>query len=235
MIRTVIFDIDGTLYDYYSANDRAMDAIQNYACENFGWSEEQFRKAHKEAYDILYQKAEGTAASHSRMIRYGILAERAGLSEVHALNMDEIYWTAFIKDIVPFPDLPETITSLKEDGYRIGIGTNMTAYPQYLKLRRLGLLDLFDFVMTSEEALAEKPRKQFFLCCAEKAGCAPQECLFIGDEMEKDVQGALSAGMHARLFCPQDTGKEGMPDPSLLFRSYRDLPELVWKISETEA
>ena len=38
MIKSVIFDIDNTLYDYDSANSAAMTAIEDYALENFGRS-----------------------------------------------------------------------------------------------------------------------------------------------------------------------------------------------------
>ncbi len=224
MIKTVIFDIDGTLYDYNTASGKAMAAISEYVCTKYGWTREMFNAAHKEAFDALNRQAKGTAASHNRLIRYGLLAEQHGLSQSDALAMDEIYWTAFIRDIVPFPYLAEALACLKKNGIRIGAGTNMTAYAQYLKLRKLELLDAFDFIVTSEEALAEKPKETFFERCAERAGCAPEECLFIGDETEKDVNGARRIGMHALLVSLDEANAEG--NEGVLY-SYRDLPEII--------
>ena len=37
MMKAVIFDIDGTLYDYDSANEASMKVLAAYASEQFGW------------------------------------------------------------------------------------------------------------------------------------------------------------------------------------------------------
>ena len=87
-------------------------------------------------------------------------------------------------------------------GVRIGLGTDMTAYMQYEKLIRLGLMEYMDFIVSSEEAGTDKPGNAFFMLCARKAGCLPGECLFIGDNIVRDYGGAAAAGMQARWFIP---------------------------------
>ena len=67
-----------------------------------------------------------------------------------------------------------------------------------------------DFVVTSEEAGCEKPEKAFYELCIKKAGCLPEECLMIGDSLEKDVLGAKAAGMQAMQF------HKGMTLPTLI-------------------
>ena len=76
----------------------------------------------------------------------------------------------------------------------------MTAHIQFRKLEKLSLLSFVDFVVTSEEAGCEKPEKSFYELCIEKAGCLPEECLMIGDSLEKDVLGAKTAEMQAMRF-----------------------------------
>ena len=41
MLKAVIFDIDGTLYDYDSANEASMKALAAYAAEQLGWELDQ--------------------------------------------------------------------------------------------------------------------------------------------------------------------------------------------------
>ena len=44
----------------------------------------------------------------------------------------------------------------------------MTAYVQYRKLEAIGVTSYIDFIVTSEEAGAEKPHYHFFDICVEK-------------------------------------------------------------------
>ena len=233
MIRCVIFDIDGTLYDYQRANAAGMKAIQTYCTAEFGWSEARFEAAHKAAYDGQYEAAKGTASSHSRLIRYGRMMESEQLPLTHALMLDELYWSAMLEGAECYVGLKQALEELREAGYRLGIGTNMTAYPQYCKLRKLGILSDFDFLVTSEEALAEKPAAGLFERCVAYARCEADECLYIGDEVKKDVQGAENAGLNALLYDPEGTRHSAGDLPSeKVFEHYEKLPSLIRKMRQ---
>ena len=152
--------------------------------------------------------------------------------------MNELYWNILISAMEPSPHAEETIRALKKAGIRIGCGTDMTARIQFQKLERLGSLDAFDFLVSSEEAGADKPAPEMFALCAEKAGVLPEECLFVGDSRKKDVLGALNAGMHAAWYCPEgeNAGKTEAPVPKEVTagRAYtiRDLSEILRLIRE---
>ena len=76
----------------------------------------------------------------------------------------------------------------------------MTADIQYQKIRALGIGEWIDGVVTSEEAGIEKPGKEFFLLCLEKAMCNSSECAFVGDSLKGDVLGACAVGMQGVLY-----------------------------------
>ena len=71
--------------------------------------------------------------------------------------MYSLYWDTLIEKSEISPGAAETICALKERGIRVGIGSDMTAWVQYRKLEKLGILQYFDFVVTSEESNADKP------------------------------------------------------------------------------
>lgn len=58
-----------------------------------------------------------------------------------------------------------------------------------------------DFVITSYEAGVEKPNSKIFRKAIEAANvkCEPSEALHIGNEMDKDFEGARNAGWNAIL------------------------------------
>lgn len=188
MIKALIFDLDNTLYDYDAAHAVAFRGVADYVRQAFGLSPEEFAARHRQADQALQAHTGGPcAAIHSRLIRYQLMLEALGQPLVHGPRMAERYWSLFLEAMEPVPGVRESLAEWKAAGYIIGLGTNMTADYQFAKLERLGLLEQFHFLVTSEEAGAEKPEGRLFACCVEKAGCAPEECLFVGDNFEMDV------------------------------------------------
>jgi putative hydrolase of the HAD superfamily len=201
MIKAVIFDIDNTLYSYDAAHAAAWEVLCGYAREHLGMDREEFTRCHKEAMEIVKERlGADCAALHDRCLRYQILLEKHTLPLHHALTMSERYWDTLIRAAVPTPGIMECLPNLKEAGYILGIGTDMTLEYQLKKLIGLQMLPYFDFVVTSEEVNTEKPGEKLFLTCARKAGVTPGECLFVGDNLRKDIQGSRNAGMKALWF-----------------------------------
>lgn len=210
VIRTVIFDIDDTLYHFREADAAAIDALAAYAAEHFGWPKERFRERHAEVRLALVERQGMSGSCRSRILRFQQLLEEEGLPLFpHAAALHDLYWETLFSAMEPYEGCPEVVRELKERDLRIGIGTDMTAYMQLRKLEKLGVLPYVDFMVSSEEAGWEKPSQAFFGLCAKKAQCAPGECLFIGDNAAKDYEGALAAGMHALLFAPDREAADG--------------------------
>ena len=73
MIKTVILDLDDTLYDYQAGNRLGMDALKQYCREHFGMEEEAFQEKMKEAWLVVSERMGTARASvHNRLIRYQI-------------------------------------------------------------------------------------------------------------------------------------------------------------------
>lgn len=202
MWKAVIFDIDNTLYDFDAGSRCGTAATVAYAKKHLGLSGEVFLASCQQAMSEQFRDHGMTAGCHSRAIRYMMVMEQHGLPYYHAAILNDLYWAELLRVIVPYEGVRELITDLRRQGVRIGVGTDMTADWQLKKLDRLGLLELMDFIVTSEEAEREKPSKPFFDLVLKKAGCRPEECLFIGDNLKKDVLGALDAGMSALWYQP---------------------------------
>lgn len=197
-MQTVFFDLDNTLYDYDAAHAAAYPAVQRYAEANLGLDAAAFNEAHRAAAREMAACTGGNcAAVHNRLIRYQQIVESLGKPLVCAVRMAEIYWSTFVAEIRPFPDAADCLRSFRSAGFRVAIGTNMTADYQFAKLEALGLLQLIDLLVSSEEANAEKPDPRFFALCAKRARCAPAACVFVGDNLEGDALAAQRAGMQA--------------------------------------
>lgn len=214
MIKAVIFDIDNTLYSYDAAHETAFAALCGYMKRHFDMDAATFTDLHKKAMAVVKGRLGGEcAALHNRLLRYQVLLEMEKLPlHPHALAMNDLYWDTLIEAAQPSPGAAECIPALKKAGYILGIGTDMTVDYQLKKLTKLQMLPWFDFIVSSEEVLTEKPDRKLFLLCAEKAGAAPEECLFVGDNLEKDIFGAKEAGMQALWFAPSREQRAEHPE-----------------------
>lgn len=197
-IKTVIFDLDNTLYNYTKADQAAKKELYGY-CENrFGLTAKEAADLQSEMFEKQQKDMHGQAASHSRLIRYQMMLEKLEKPLFpHALAMCGAYWDTFLDHLEIEPGAAELLRALKLYGIRIGCGTNMTTRVQFEKIRRLNIGPYMDFIVTSEEAGVEKPSMGFFTYLVNKAGCAPEECLFIGDNFSGDFEGSLKAGLSA--------------------------------------
>ena len=199
MIKEVIFDIDSTLYDYEHGHACGMKQMSRYVKEQFGVEEEEFEQIYKKLNkEVAERLGRDNAAIHSRSIRLQNMLEQWGQPLFpHLKKLYHLYWDTLLEVSKPEPGSLEAVRGLCEMGVSIGIGTDMTTRMQYEKLESLGFAPYVKHIVTSQEAGYEKPHPEFMALCVRKDGCAPEECVFVGDTFKKDVLGDLDAGMHA--------------------------------------
>lgn len=104
--------------------------------------------------------------------------------------------------ITLYPDTIPCLEELKQLGLQMGVITQTLWTEEEfrrLHLKREGIEDYFDLVLTTESIGIDKPDTRLYLKAAYLAGRSPQEILHVGDSYELDVKGARSANMRAIL------------------------------------
>ncbi len=97
-------------------------------------------------------------------------------------------------------EVPVTLAGLRAAGYRLGIASNFDH-----RLRNVlagGPLQALPLVVSSEVGW-RKPAGGFFAAICRTFEAAPQEVLYVGDDLENDYDGARAAGFAAILFDPR--------------------------------
>ena len=192
-IRAVIFDLDDTLID---------------RCTMFwNWAVD-FMQQHTELSDASILDVVSRLAAFERRgatPRVEVFRFFESEAEKHraAFSLAQIqrsYLEDYYRYTVVFDDTLETLAALKEAGYPLGIITNGHKELQGQKIARAGLAALMTVILISEAVGFAKPDKRIFHLAAEQLGYAPSECLYVGDRFEWDVEGPLSAGMHACFY-----------------------------------
>ena len=159
----------------------------------------------------------------------------AGLGvAAESLDVDEVL-RAYDWNVVPgtvvFPDVPPILKALRLAGLKLGIVTN-ASQPMAMRdaeLETHGLLEFFpDCRLSAADAGYIKPDPRIFARALERLGTAPEETVFIGDNPDADIAGALSVGMKAVLrVTDRELGEGALSGYQPRLRSLAGLPAIL--------
>ena len=106
-----------------------------------------------------------------------------------------------------FDDVLPTLKALKEQEFTLGLLTNASIDMIAVNCE-LGLQPYLDFVVTSQEAGAEKPKPPIFLAALERAGVHASKAIHVGDQYKLDVEGARGVGIKPVLIDRYDANTD---------------------------
>ncbi|MEM0027306.1 MAG: HAD family hydrolase [Ignisphaera sp.] len=129
-----------------------------------------------------------------------MLAERLGIETNKVLEaISDAFASADPKDII-FGDVIDTLELLHRLGFKLGVIGNTVFWSSIYTidlLKRLGIYNIFEALVFSDETRINKPDRRIFFIFAKKIGEEPKRIAHVGDSVIEDVGGALSAGMKA--------------------------------------
>ena len=103
----------------------------------------------------------------------------------------------------------EMLKDLKKMGLKTAVVSNFDERLPIV-LDQLKLLNLFDYLITSVAAEAEKPSTRIFEYAVKVIGIEPEKGLHVGDNYEEDVIPARLVGMQALLFDEQSKSTDAL-------------------------
>ena len=242
-LKGVLFDFDDTLVDWSGVQLgwREIEAARLSRVKDYVWQKtraywlttDSLLEAYSQDTRAAWSQALVTLrAPHMPNILLNTL-KRLGVA-TDTLDVDEIL-RAYDWNVVPgavvFPDVPPMLLVLRQAGIKLGIVTN-ASQPMAMRdaeLEAHGLISYFpDCRLSAADAGYLKPDRRIFACALERLGTKPEETIFIGDNPDADIAGALSVGMKAVLRVSQRAAENGT------FTSYQprlhslaQLPEIL--------
>jgi HAD superfamily hydrolase (TIGR01509 family) len=195
---TVLFDLDDTLFDH-TATSRA--ALRATTCELSFFATVEFEPFYHYYSDLLealhLRVLAGTCSyAEARRLRFeGLLARyQPTATPADAERLADAYYVQYPRQRQPVPGALALLQALRPH-YRIGIITNNRTAEQADKLHFLGMTELVDALITSEDVGVPKPDPRIFQAALQQLEAQPAETVLVGDNWHADVLGALGMGI----------------------------------------
>lgn len=106
---------------------------------------------------------------------------------------------------------------------QVGIITNGSTQRQKAKITHTGLASYFDVILISEEVGLTKPDKRIFELALNQLHVQPEEALFVGDDLEKDIAGCQQARMKGIWYNPHRLTNPTDIKPDAVIHSFEQL------------
>ena len=123
-----------------------------------------------------------------------------------------------------YPYAREVLDVLREH-YPLAVVTDAQSTYARGELRRVGLLGYFDPIIVSGDHGYRKPDRRLFQLALDGMGAAAQNCLYVGNDMHRDIYGAREAGLTTVMF-NSDQGVKAYRDCAPDY-TITDLPDLL--------
>jgi len=217
MKNTVLFDLGGTLVEYFERSEfpnilkQAINEVQSYLSQRRLLQispEVMWRRVSEEDYEAKDYRVRPLEERLARIFQLDDLAQSSDL--VKAMCQ------CFMKPIFArgrcYEDTLPTLQELRSRGFKTAIVSNTTwGSPANLwreEIKRLGLSAYVDVVVFCRDVGWRKPAKQIFEFTLKKLQVLPQHCIFVGDDPRWDLVGPRAVGIEALLIDRQGTSQD---------------------------
>lgn len=218
-MRTVIFDLDGTLAD--TSGD--LIAAANVCFRDMGLG------------DVLVPDQDaGIALRGGRMMLTRGLERVGQMDEAQVAayypKLLEAYADAIDHHTVLYPGAMDAVEALRDEGFGVGICTNKPEGLAELLLQRLGVRDAFASLIGADTLPVRKPDPEPLFEAARRAGGDPALTCLIGDS-DTDRKTAKAGGVPSVLVTFGPSGDDmAALEPEALLADFADLPATVRRL-----
>ena len=200
-IKNLIFDLDNTLYDFSKIWEKSNKLIFEYLKYDSVVSYEEFFRIYKSVNNKLLEEVlQGNMKLvELRNKRLMLTLEKLGilLTDEDCRFYYEKQFEFILESIEPDEEINSWINRLSKTNNMILL-TNGKSYEQRMKLKKLGLENIFKLYISGETHIS-KPNEKAFINVLEKEKIVASETMMIGDSLHHDINPANKLGMKTCL------------------------------------
>lgn len=217
LVKAILFDLDDTLLN----RDSAVDNLFHIMLEKYYGAVE-----HSVKTDMLQQFKEYDKRDYGYADKTNVLSSFFDAFpptfQLPRHDMQDFWNQQFPYCFSINQHTLKVIQTMKKH-VQVGIITNGSTQRQKAKITHTGLASYFDVVLISEEVGFTKPDKRIFELALNQLHVQPEEALFVGDDLEKDIAGCQQAKMKGIWFNPHQLTNPTDIKPDAEIHSFNQL------------
>jgi putative hydrolase of the HAD superfamily len=199
-IRAVLFDLDDTLHDDTYAFTTAAEEVAAEVAAEHGIDALALKRAYVAEAEGFWHRLTAselqTKLSHLRTTMWGNALRSVGLDDRHLAERSATNYNIYRKKYFAlFPGALDLLRELKDAGMKLALLTNGVSETHREKIALLQIAEYFDAIFLADEVGMVKPDPLLFAHACTKLRTSPSESAMVGDRYERDIVGALDAGL----------------------------------------
>ena len=179
-IRTVLFDLDGTLAD--TAPDLA-----------YALNQVLIEQGREPLPFATIRPVVSNGGKVLTQLGFNIEPEHPDFPPLYQ-RLLEIYRANIARETTLFPGMAELLDSIEQGGMNWGVVTNKPAWLTDPLMAALGLSERAACIVSGDTCTNRKPHPESILHGCQLAGSAAENCVYIGDA-QRDIEAGNRAGM----------------------------------------
>lgn len=222
---TILFDADGTLFDFFRCEDSAIRAtFADFEIE----PSDALVLSYSQINDSLWKMLERGEIEKSVLlyIRFELFCEKHGFSR-DAKAMAKKYMNELSEQAYFLDGAKELCASLFGK-VRMYIVTNGVDFIQRKRYKKSGLGEYFDDLFISGEIGYEKPSVKYFDAVSEKIpDFSKKNTLIVGDSLTSDIRGGINYSLDTCWYNPSGKSAPADMDITYIAKSFDDIYNFI--------
>ena len=232
-IEAVLFDLDDTLHDDTTSYQSAAEEVAREVAAQHGIDALALKAAYVAEAEGFWKRLSAaqlaTKLAGVRSQMWHAALNRVGLDDLDLAHRSATSYNLYRKKYLTlFPGAVEVLRTLRDRGKRLGLLTNGFSETHREKIALLQIGELFDAIFIADEVGMLKPDPLLFAHACTTLGVATMNGAMVGDRYERDIRGALDAGLYTIwLNIRSEQIPPHAPPPHAECRSIVEIPALV--------
>jgi len=178
----IYFDMDNTLFDFVEAKLIACECM----IDHMGSGDPE---------DLLNYFLRGKYHFEHLSNIKEYIEDQGIYSDDLFIQCCDIYQSTTLDNIKLYPNVMDTLELLKKKNISVAIVTDAYKQNAARRLKKAGICHLIDKLITRDVSGAKKPELEVFYYALNEFKYSPNEVVFVGDSMRRDIAPAKQIGM----------------------------------------